>query len=571
MPPDYLAAMSIEIPDTLGEEDRGDDSKPSLRALLTAVVSVLVVSFIVGAQSGQSAEEASTTLAEETTTSVPRLNDPLNWQADKLGETFPQGLLGFEGSLYFFGTPGFASPFEVGKGLDAWVLVDGVTWKSLGTVIEPPNQIHTVAATPRGLVAAGSADGKTLHLWSSTDASTWHESELPEVSSVSDYFRSWAQAIGGSDDVTVVAAASSPDIGTLLRDVLPADLNDKDGDPPLNIGWSGPPLVFNVHGPLGLTVFSATPEDLGLPEAEGQALLEGAGLDATVVWTSIDGRAWIPVDVGVEYVTNIFEVGGDLIVGGYGAVGYETWTSPDGFDWERDAGVGGQEHLAPWRDGFVTAGQQIATPDIAYSEDRTTWQPLGVGAYLADEFSWQFQTLAAGEGGLAAVISGYDDTDFVAEDLQPAVIERDGYTLTVDGMGGSVALRSGDELLLSLSTYSNQVYDEVVVDFRSRSVTFLHPDSLEALVSFTFEEIEHAETESFGGQHFMNQEQLVAFTGDGSTWSVESVTEAFGEDALVERLYVTDNQVVAVVAEYPNRFSPVPTVPNVVIWTAVIP
>jgi hypothetical protein len=126
-------------------------------------------------------------------------------------------------------------------------------------------------------------------------------------------------------------------------------------------------------------------------------------------------------------------------------------------------------------------------------------------------------------------------------------------------------------VLLSLSTYSNQVYDEVVVDFRARSITFLHPDSLEALVSFTFEEIEHAETEAFGGQHFMNQEQLVAFTADGSTWSVESVSETFGEDALVERLYVTDNQVVAVVTEYTNRFSPVPTVPNVVIWTAVIP
>jgi hypothetical protein len=36
-------------------------------------------------------------------------------------------------------------------------------------------------------------------------------------------------------------------------------------------------------------------------------------------------------------------------------------------------------------------------------------------------------------------------------------------------------------------------------------------------------------------------------------------------------LYVTDNQVVAVVIEYTNRFTPVPTVPNVVIWTAVIP
>lgn len=560
--------MSIEIPDTSGAEDRGDDSMPSLRAVLTAVVLVVVASFIVGAQSGQSAEETGTTLAEEeTTTTVPDLNDPLDWQAAELGETFPQGLLGFDGSLYFFGISSFGSPFEVGKGLDAWLLVDGVTWKSLGTVIEAPNQIHTVTATPRGLVAVGSADGKRLQLWWSPDAIEWHESELPEVPSTSDYFHSWAQGVGGTDDATVVVASSSPDIGPLLRDVLPADLMDGDGNPPLNVGWGGPPWVVYVHGPLGLTVFTATSEELGLTEEEGRALLGGAGPGATVAWTSIDHRAWIPVDLAVGYVTDIFEVGGDLIVGGYG----ETWTSPDGFNWERDAVVGIQERVAPWRDGFVSVRQQSPTPDIAYSEDRTTWQPLGVGAYLADGFSWQFQTLAGGDGGFATVITGYDDAGFVVEDPQPVVIERDGYMLTIDGMGGPVVLSSGDDELLRLSTYSNQVNDEVVVDFRRRSVTFLHPDSLEALVSFTFEEIEDAETEAFGGQRFMDLEQLVAFTADGSTWSVESVSETFGEDAFVDRLYVTENQVVAVVTEYTNRFSPVPTVPNVVIWTAVIP
>jgi hypothetical protein len=166
---------------------------------------------------------------------------------------------------------------------------------------------------------------------------------------------------------------------------------------------------------------------------------------------------------------------------------------------------------------------------------------------------------------------GYDDTAFAAEDLDPVVIERDGYTMTIDGMGGAVVIRSGDEVLLSLSTYSNQVYDEVVVDFRARSLTFLHPDSLEPLVSFSFDEIERAEAEVLGGQVFMNEQQRFAFTADGLTWSLESVFGAFGESAFVNRLYVTDTQVVAVVGEYTNRFSPVPTVPDVVIWTAVIP
>lgn len=564
--------MSVEIPDTLGAEDRGDDSKPGLPSILTAVAFVLVVGFMVGTQSGQSSEGTSTTLAaEETTTSAAILNDPLDWQADELGRTWPQGLVAFEGNLYFFGAPGLGSRFGVGTGLDAWLLVDGVSWEPLGTVIDPSNQVHTVSATPRGLVAVGSADGTTLQMWSSTDAVEWDESGLPVFLSDSGHSRWRAHAIGGTADVTVVVASSSSEVLTLLRDALPAHLKDEDGDPPLNYSWGGPPWVVNVHGPLGFTVFSATSEDLGLTEAESQELLGGVGPPETSAWTSIDGRAWTPVNLGVGYITNFFEVGGELMVGGYGELGYEIWTSPDGFEWERDTVGAGHEHVAPWRDGFVAASQQNRTPDIVYSEDLTTWQPVGISGHLRDEITWYFQTLTAGEGGLAAVITGYDDTEFVSEDLPPVVIERDGYTLSIDGMNGSVALRSGNEVLLSLSPYSDRIYDEVVVDFRARTITFLHPDSLETLVSFTFEEIEHAEAEALNDQVGMTQEQLVAFSADGSTWSLESVAEAFGENAYVERMYVTDNQVVAVVSEYTNRFSSIPTAPNAVIWTAYIP
>ncbi len=564
--------MSVEIPDTLGTGHSGDDSKPGPRAVLTAVGLVLVVSFVVGALSRQPAEQASTTLAEAAAVStVPQLNEPLDWQADQIGGTWPQRLVEFEGSLYFFATSGIPTPLEAGSGLDAWLLVDGVTWKSLGTVIAPPNQIHTVSATPRGLVAAGSTDENTLHLWSSIDAEQWHESDLPGVPSVSDHFRTWIQAVGGTADVTVVFGSIYPDIGALVREALPAGLKSEDGDAPLDISWGGPPWAVNVYGPLGLTVFSATSEDLGLTEEEVRALLGGAGPGPTTVWTSIDGQAWTPAEVGIGYVSNIFEVGGDLIVNGYGA-GNETWISPDGLDWERVAGVGGGlEFLNPWRNGFVAMRQQGPALDIAYSEDRISWEPFGVNEYLADGFSWWFQTLAAGEGGLATVVTGYDETGFVNEVPTPVVIEKDVYTLTIGANDGSVVLRSGVDVLLRLSTYSNQVYQEVMVDFRARTVTFLHPESLDPLVSFTFDEIEQAEAGAHEVGAFMQEEQLVAFTADGKTWTVESVAETFGDDALVETLYVTDNQVIAVVTERSSRFSRVPTAPNVVIWTAVIP
>lgn len=563
--------MSVEIPDTLGPGDPGSDSAPGSRTILTAIALTLVGLFVVGVLSRQPGAEKATTLAdEETAISIPRLDDPLDWRADEVGSTWPQGLVEFEGNVYFFARSGPGSPLEVATGLEAWLLVDGVTWKTLGTVIEPPNVIHTVSATPRGLVAAGSKDGNAVHLWSSTDGVEWVESDIPEMPPQSGYLRSWAQAVGGTDDVTVLFTSAQGDMGALLRDVLPAELEDEDGNPPLNVGWGGPPWTVNVFGPLGLTAFSATAEDLGLSEAEAQALLGGIGPLTTTAWTSTDGQAWTRADIGIQYVNTVFEVGGQLMVSGYGG-GNETWTSPDGFDWEPVAGEGGLEHLTPWRDGFVATRQQFSSPDIAYSEDRITWEPFGVDAYLADGFSWWFQTLAAGEGGLGAVITGYDDTEFVGGDLQPAVLEKDGYTLTADRLGGPVVLKEGDDVLLSLVTYSSHIHDEVAVDFRARTVTFLHPDSFEPLVAFTFDEIEQAETDAIGNGQFMLEEQLVAFTADGSTWSVESVSETFGEDAFVNLLTVTDNQVVAVVTHSTNRFGAVPELPTVVIWTAVIP
>lgn len=561
--------MNVEIPDTSGSGGPRDDSGPGRRAVLTAVGLFVVGVVAVGSLSRQPGEVATTTIGEAAPVStLPELNDPLDWQAGDVGTYWPLGVVEYEGSLYFFATAGVPSPLEQGTGLDAWLLVDGVTWKPLGTVIAPPNQVHTVAATPRGLVAGGTADGNTLRLWSSTDAVEWQASDLPGTPSGSDYFRSWAQAIGGTDDVTVVFASAQPDLQALLRDVLPEDLRDEDGGTPDNVSWDGTPWVITVHGPLGLTVFSATADDLGLREEEVQALL-GSGPGTTTAWTSTDGVAWASAEVGIGYVTNLVDVGGELLVTGYGA-GIETWISPDGFDWERTVPGHVVNHLTPWRDGFVGIRQETTSPDIAYSEDRATWEPLGLYVYLPDGFSWGYQALAVGNGGLATAIAGYEEGEDFIEDLGPVVIERDGYTLTLDG-SGSIVLRSGEDVVLRLSTYSNHLVEEVTVDFRARTVTFLHPDSLEPLVTFTFDEMDQAEVDAFGGQYSVDQQQLVAFTADGSTWSVENVSPTFGENAFVNLLYVTDQQVIAVVSQFPDRFARVPAAPNVVIWTAVIP
>lgn len=564
--------MSVEIPDTLEERQGPAGSKPGVRATILAVGLVLVMSVGVGVLSRQPADEKGTSSpAEDTAVSVPPLNDPLIWVAGEVGSTWPHGVVEFEGSLYFFAASLLPSTRNVGVGLDAWLLVDGVTWKSLGTVIDPPNQIHVVSGTPQGLVATGTGEGGALRVWSSIDAVEWRESIMPAAPAEVESLYPWAQAIGGNDEVIVVFASSSPDVDGLVRDLLPGHLPADDFEAPLGISWGGPPWEVDAYGPLGINVFSATAEELGLSDDEAQALFGQPEAGSTTAWASHDGETWAPIDIGIDYVYDIAEVGGDLIVRGYGASD-ETWISSNGFDWERETSREAVEHLAQWRGGFVASQQWTSVPDIVYSEDRLTWESLGVQEYLADDHTWWVQTVAASEKGVAVLISGFAEREDSYTEPRPLVIERDGFTLTVDWMGsGSMSLTSGEDELLHLFGYSEQAHEEVVVDFTSRKVTFLDPASAEPLVSFTFDEIEQAEADAYQDDVFMQEERILAFSADGVTWSIENLAETFGAAAYVNSIHVTQDQVIAVVTEYEEVYNRVPQAPKVVIWTAVIP
>jgi hypothetical protein len=226
----------------------------------------------------------------------------------------------------------------------------------------------------------------------------------------------------------VVFGSTQTDISSLIRDVLPPELLAEYGTSPYGYGWGELPLL-TVYGPLGLTVFTATAEDLGLTEVDVREL-SGGGPDPTTLWTSNDGETWSMTELDLSYVNNVFDTGGELIAAGFGRSGAEIWTSPDGFEWTRESSTK-SEFLARWRDGFV-AGIEGPATGVSYSEDLSDWVSLGLAAYLGDDLSWQVNSLAASEGGVAVALWGYDEGGSFTGDPEPVAIDKGVYTLTVD-------------------------------------------------------------------------------------------------------------------------------------------
>ncbi len=506
---------------------------------------------------------------ESPATATPVLSldsrDPLEWEGPMpIGELWPLAVVDYEDELYLFGTP--RGPWSDGSGLDTWVSVDGgTTWDPLGTVIQAPNLITAVVGTDRGLLALGT-DGTTgtPTVWQSEDGGSWESSSLPLDEPVTPGSPVRLQTAVTTDDLTVVFGSAEPDIGALIRDALPEDLGVRDGIG-YGFGMSAPPLKVTVQGPLGLTVFSASGEELGLTEDQ-EALLIGEPTDNTTVWSSSDGTNWQTSQIYAMNVNAAFiSPDGVITAFGYGFQGEATWLSTTGTEWERQSGGSAAEMVTSWNDLLLGTRQRGRNAELMSSDDGDTWISFGVNELLDKSLSWHFYPIAAGPAGVAAIARGYAEPRFEREP-EPFVMERDGYTVTLNGMQSLLTLSQGESEVLLVPLQDEQVDDEVDVDFVERTITFLDPATGADLVTFTFDEIETAQAATSGamGPDF---EHVLMFSPDGSAWSVQPIE---GRQAEPQRLHVTDDAVVMVTVTDVEPFSRSSPSPMVHIWVAPV-
>jgi hypothetical protein len=541
----------------------------------------LVVAFVAGRMEAPSGEP----LAVPTT--VPRvvttpgatavdavLGEPLQWRKSlTLGGLLPMSLVDHEGILYLFGTASHPDSPQGPGDLRGWMSRDGGdTWEWMGTVVPSPHSIRAVVSTPSGLVALSSQDGGVApRVMISPDGVDWSVSELPIDQPMPDWSSIWLQAAGGTGSLLVVFGRTDFDVGNLVADVLPEQLRSKDGRVPYGLGISSPPLRVTVKAPLGITVFSASAEDLGLSDEQAAAILSGGHDGPSTVWASRDGGAsWTRSEIEAVHVSHVGEApDGDLLVVGWlGSGDAAIWTSSDGVGWERQPTPRGAYLVLPWRDALIGFWSSPTGTRLVRSTGGAAWESLAVDRLLPTGGYWAFGgAMGVGDAGVAVTASGFSNPEpAVGEKF---VLEKDEYTLTVDDTTGVLVLTRGDAVVLRVGTLGDQVIPDVVADFQAGTITFLDPATGEGLVTLTFEEIEVAQSRAFMGGEY--ERQAIVFSTDGVTWSVQDTAEIVGE-GVVRILHVADDRVIAVVAKGRLWWSPAgSSVTDTEIWLAPVP
>jgi hypothetical protein len=556
-------------------------SSPGIRlsVVVLGLIAILAVVLLTSGGGPSDVEAVAVTTTTTTPTSTPevdndpilRVGDPLRWRpAGRIDDAWPISIVEHQEMLYLFTTDSVEFGSPAGNGLDAWVSADGGTWEPQGKVIESPNLVQTVISTSRGLMAVGMNGGDgSPRVWMSSDAREWTELELPtEVSDEPVGSRTYLQTAWAGDDLLLVFGSTYIDLQQIVVDALPETLQSESGAYGYGMGWGGYPFQVTIQGPLGIVVFSATAEELGLTEEQIE-LLEGTAIETPVtVWSSSDGVAWARSELEANYVSAVTpDPSGDLLMIGYGPGGGEaTWTSSDGIEWERQVSTDIPDTVVPWGGALIGTRNTGSHPDLVHSEDGVEWESFGVDQLLANDIAWYLDQTSAGEAGAAVIAHGYDSSveGFGSE---PVVLEKEGYTLTRDDVDGTLVLERDDVVVVQLTLYSGRVAEGVTIDFEARTITFLDPETNRPLVTFTFEEVAQAEMSAYGSPG-AGERQILLFTRDGLEWSVQDMGDIVGRDRVIDTLLVDERGLIMATYVYPNVRAGPPPAPEVEMWVA---
>jgi hypothetical protein len=248
--------------------------------------------------------------------------------------------------------------------------------------------IVNIVAGPSGLVAVGNVP-EGIGVWTSVDAITW--SRVPHDEATfgpgEDRGVNVSAAAAGEPGIVVLGVSWKEDIQTPLAWFSP------DGS-----AWTRVPLA---EATADTTVAEMRAVAAGGPGfvAVGWACDTGAGCDPwepyPMVWTSVDGNAWTPIDNAGEsftpqtVLTEIVGYNGTLWAFGrvYGDdEDVWVWTSTNGLVWERatdDSALGGPGNqglsaAAAGEGGVVAAGfswtEENGTEPVSwYSPDGSSW------------------------------------------------------------------------------------------------------------------------------------------------------------------------------------------------------
>ncbi len=487
--------------------------------------------------------------------SVHEVADPLVWHVGPdIGALTPIGIVEYKDQVLVFATElsqrlSFGAP---GLGLTAWRSDDGVAWESLGTVIEPPNQLTSVAASPDGMMAVGRSSAGAAAIWRSDDGSNWQMELLPEPGFIStnEPIPRMSASVGGVD--VIVGYPDFENSERLVNGAIEKVTGASVGEFGFSVGQDGASTEIVVRGPFGLPLMSLPADELGLSEDEMRSAFNGGSRSlVTTVWSSADGGDWQASTLDDVAPSSLSVTpDGKFIMTSFGPAGQRTWVSSRGVEWQNPTTrLNRPSSIVPWRRSLIGAGFEI-TSDLAVSNDGVIWQSIGAADLFPDNYYLNSVPISAGDDGVAATAVQFLIEQDLEQPASEAILVKDGFTLTANN-AGELVLRRGDELLWTFSVRPTDP-PGVLADLVERTVTFVDPTTSEPYVSFTIDEL--GQLESAAGQDFgpVSRQNLILFSNDLGNWSINDVADLAIGNTSVSALQVTSVGLVAGITRVPK-------------------
>jgi hypothetical protein len=448
---------------------------------------------------------------------------------------------------------------------------DGRDWTPLASLPADIN-FHGMQNSGESIVIWGYADdfefaeAPPSQIFSSSDGgSSWTDLgaiEFSPDSFDSPYLKSYSDvgsaAINGTTVVVAVMNHVEIDIDRVLSDNgIDVDVDQGYG---LEYGEQGEEVSISICIDAECNdEVTYSGEELGLGDAETQALM---GESSTQVHRSVDGGAFVSVDVpdlSGGFTDAILAVDGQFVMCVTGEGGGSLYHSADGSSWTVGSTMSEDQMVGMLTtDGSALFAQRWGNDGTEFlrSDDLgRTWQPMGINHNGVNQ-------LIAGSAGVMAsgqlYDESYDQGDF---ESFPVSIDKDGYRVTwaetsinvVDLATGDVVLEFGEEAMEADEAPETVIENETEGDF---GLTFLHPETLEPLVTLTDDDMAEAfgyDEESIDTEDWVEPENFFGWSADsGQTWGWQTSTEAFGANGWAE-FVVGDDVVLAIFRGTPDH------------------
>jgi hypothetical protein len=486
-------------------------------------------------------------------------------KAPPSGRLWPIDLVEHDGSVYLFGSQEITSSGSR-RGASMWISSNGVGWEPVGEVIPETNTVRNVVSTEWGLLALGQSSLGAPTVWTSTDGRVFSASTLPSDDSLPGTSFELNDAVV-ADGRLLVVGVQVPDRTSEVLAALPESLVGTDSES-VRLGFDlrgdVDDGIVDIHGPLGLHAFSLRMGELGLDD-DLEAVLVGP--DPPVrqfIWSTENGVEWEVDEVGASIVQRLWlRPNGDLVAYGEGGRGSTILTSEDGRNWEAHgrssrAWIFEISAMAAWRGMLVGGG---LGEDLFVTSDGLSWERLGTGELLPDSINWRMGPVGTGESGLVTVARALRANNPPV--FTPVVIESGDATLTLDLEDARLLVdRPGYERLeVFLWTRNNLGHYEV--DFLQETVTFVDPDSGDALATVGFATLEKAESSAFVVDQ--TSERALLFTPDADNWSVQSLSNVVAETHEVESIVLLEDRVLLLTYDTAGLGASIPPQVSIVI------